>query len=89
MHKDRARAYRSSIKKCSSKVKKVFWGAKVFTQCCVIKKEPTKSVNGCSFKCLRREGMFFPCQLAFDTGQKGGDLALPSAVMGQVFPTAC
>lgn len=28
--------------------------------------------------------MFFSCQLAFDTGQKGGDLALPGAVMGRL-----
>lgn len=26
--------------------------------------------------------MFFSCQLALDTGQKGGDLAPPGAVMG-------
>lgn len=65
---------------------KVFQGGKVFTQRSVMKKEqwPTKSWNGCSFKCPRMEGMFFSCQLALDTGQKGRDLALPGAVMSQL-----
>lgn len=27
--------------------------------------------------------MFFSCQLAFDTGQKGDDLAVPGAAMGR------
>ncbi len=28
--------------------------------------------------------MFFSCQLAFDTGQRGGDLALTDAVLGRL-----
>lgn len=86
MNTDRAcaQAYTRRLNKCSSGMKKLFQSVKVFTQHCVIKKEqqPTKSLNGYSFKFLRREGMFFSCQPAFDTGQKGGDLALPGAVMG-------
>ena len=90
MHRDRAcgRAYTSRLKKGNEKV---FWGGKVFTQRCVIKKEqqPSKPLNGCSYKCLGREGMFFSCQLAFDTGQKGGDLVPPGAVMGRLQSQNC
>lgn len=89
MHKDRAYAkpepYTCRLRKLSSQWnEKVFWGAKVFTQRCVIKKKLllTKPLKGCSFKCLRREGMFFFSQLAFNIGQKGGDLAKPAAEMG-------
>lgn len=81
---------------CSSGIagggkKKFSSSAKVFAQRCVIKQErwPTKASNGCSLKCLRRRGMFFSCQPAFDAGERGGDLAPPCACDGptQVFRT--
>lgn len=88
-------AHRNWLKRnCSSGMageKKFSSSAKVFTQRCVIKQErwPTKASNGCSLKCLRRGGMFFSCQPAFDAGERGGDLAPPCACDGptQVFRT--
>lgn len=76
---------------CGGGKKKFSSSAKVFAQRCVIKQErwPTKASNGCSLKCLRRRGMFFSCQPAFDAGERGGDLAPPCACDGptQVFRT--
>lgn len=68
-------ACKSRLMQCSSD--KSFL-AKVFTQCCVINRDlqSTESCDGCSFKCLRRECLFF-----FSWAFLGHDLVLPSQAL--------